>query len=149
MEKANHNGLLQITVEPRFGMKPAAEPSYQERYLRRDEAHRVRHHEALWGNKTLLVTATVQSLMYASYCSDLACWGMGQTEDSSPRISHQERIGEADPKHISCGRHSREEILSRVPTIEQLPVGQARWSVECQTATSHNGRCARCIGPFP
>src|SRR5256885_844511 len=75
MEKANHNGLLQITVEARFGLKPAVEPSYQERYLRRDGVHRVRHHEALWGNKRSLVTATVQSLMCVSYWSDLACWG--------------------------------------------------------------------------
>jgi hypothetical protein len=39
---------------------------------------------------------------------------------------------------------------SRLPTrMENLPAGEARWSVECQTATSHTARYVRYIGPFP
>jgi hypothetical protein len=80
-------------------LKPAVEPSYQERYLRRDEVHRVRHHEGALRQRKVVSDSyrTKEKARCASYCSDPGLLGMGQTEDSSTRISHQERIGEQIP----------------------------------------------------
>jgi hypothetical protein len=57
-------------------LKLAVEPSYQERYLRRDEVHRVRHHEALYDSERLSATATVQRrrLDVQAIVLTLACW---------------------------------------------------------------------------
>jgi hypothetical protein len=59
----------------------------------------------------------------ANCCSDPGVVGVVRRKTAALIFPRQESVDAAGLKHTSCRRHGLEQILSRLSTIENLPVG--------------------------